>query len=964
MPSEESDARAPAGGPVDVRLLGEFRVVRDGGSIDPGGSVPRTLLGVLALSVGTVVQRDRLVDAAWGEDPPSSAIATLQSHMSRLRRLLEPDRDARDPSLIVGEARGYRLEVAATTTDVGRFRLAVRKAQSATQWQQAVELGAGELLPGCVESWPVLAERRAFREEWLRAVESSIDTELAEGRSEAVTAELERLVADHPLRERLWVLLMEALDASGRRSDALDAYQRARSVLVASAGVEPGAELKSAQRRVLSDADEPVAVAGGRRRGVPASRSPLLGRDQARTELVELLEQWRAVTLAGPGGVGKTMLAAAVGRSVRPRFPGGVIFADLTEAQDAGEVEATVATAVGVQLVGEQDDLLAAAAAQLQGAPTLLLVDNCEHVLPAGAAIIDRLLDEVDPLTVLATSRRPLGIGGERVLALEPLDIDAAVALFIERAAGRGGLVIETDDHVRQLCDHLDRLPLAIEIAAARADHLTVEEILRDATDRLDSLRRIAPIEGRHRSLDATIRWSYDLLDETEQAALRWLSVFRGSFDRDQAAGVLSDVVEASPIVDVLGSLVRQSLVVADRAGPPTRYRLLDTVRSFARQELDEEGEADAAQRSHRDWYLAWAGRLPAGASLLDLSQSMQLVGHRPDLLAALSHSNEAGDEEAVVDLAMHASGLTFCPAGLPAADQWLRQAVDRAGAVDEATRVDLLTLAAYVAMLRDDIPRSRDLLRQVVPLVEHHPGGVGPFALALRVVSEPGQEAMELAGGLLDRHRQGIRSDVAHDLETVLPWARLAITTRNAKEGGPGLLPAALEQADRVWEGRAWTDRRTFAGWTIHAGLLHLTGDQRRLRERLASMERRPERLGPPTYFMAFFEALADAADGQRDLALDRVRNAWQQHWRGIPGVASELLGVAAIVLVLTGDAERGRELLDQSSFRARHPGTAIVHLSYRRRLGLATDGFTERWWERAPRDELGRSLDDLLGL
>lgn len=950
----------PVAADIEIRLFGEVRVLRGSQTVGPGTRTARTVLAMLASSIPEVVGRERLIDAVWGEDPPRSAVNSLQAHLSRLRDVVEPERAKSDASVIVAAGGGYRLLLPPAATDVGRFRTAVAGAVSAGDWGQALQLVEGLPLAGCADTWPVQVERRALEEERLGAIEKWVQAQVAEGNSAAVIGALERLVAGHPLREQLWTSLVAALHAAGRRSDALDAYQRARDVLVGTAGVEPGPRLQMAQRAVL-EADTVLATAPLPQRAmrtIPTARIALVGREDEANDVSDLLERWRLLTITGPGGAGKTQLATTVARSVAGRFPGGGVFVDLTSAHEADDVLAAVASAVGVRLVGEHSRFTAAIADQLGADRTLLLLDNCEHVLNEAARLIDGLLDQVEPLTVLATSRAPLGVGGERVVRLGPLRAEDAAELFVQRAEARQTGVgrAASPERVAELCDRLDGLPLAIELAAARADHLSVDEILESVEATVEPLRRLDPHapEDRHRSLTATIGWSYELLDDRLRAVLRHLSVFRGWFDRDQAAAVVGGQVAPGQVDDALGQLVGHCLLTVDRTASTTTYRLLETIAAFARAELEAHGETEAASRRHRDWYVAWARRVPAGETTLDLERAYGLQRHHADLVAALDHADGYGDVQELADLAVFAGGLTFCPAGLPDAVRWLARARQRAARGKVVERSDLLGMVSIVGMLRDDIETSLALAQDVVPLVDEAPAGVGPSAIALAMgFPEVADEFAEVADRLLATHGDALRPGLRLELQAMRPMATLYAT---------GDRELALRQAAGAWNGQPWSDRRTMAAWTVHAALLHVCGQHDELRRRLRAMERLDAGTGPSTYFAAVFDALAAAVAGDPDTALAHMRRTREQHWHGIPGVASELIGTLAAVAAIGGDEDRARELLAVPDLRPRHPGTAIVHVWYRGVLGLPIAEFLTDWWGRGLSDELLATLDDEL--
>jgi predicted ATPase/class 3 adenylate cyclase len=332
---------------------------------------------------------------------------------------------------------------------------------------------------------------------------------------------------------------------------------------------------------------------------LPHSLTELIGRDPLIAHVRSRLGAGPVVTLTGVGGVGKTTLALAVA-SEPPEGIEGVWFCDLVPVTEAERVAATVAAAVGLPA----DDATQAAdrvAQWIGDRSVLLVVDNCEHVLDGAARLVEKFTVACPGLTVLATSRAPLGVTAEQVIPVSPLESDAAVELLRRRAEAAGAGRID-DRRVAELCSRLDRLPLAIELAAARLPHLSVDDILTrlDERFRLLSARRGDP---RHATLLATIDWSYQLLEPDEQAMLRTAGVFTSRFDLAAAAAVWGgDEYDA---IDLVGSLVSKSLLIAEVDGAGTTgYRLLETVRAFAHERAAELGESEALAQEHAEHYL------------------------------------------------------------------------------------------------------------------------------------------------------------------------------------------------------------------------------------------------------------------------------------------------------------------------------------------------------------------------
>ena len=348
--------------------------------------------------------------------------------------------------------------------------------------------------------------------------------------------------------------------------------------------------------------DGPAALTG---HNLPAPLTSLVGREAELEGIAEALRRSRLVTLTGPGGVGKTRLALELARRQVGRRTDGVWLVDLASGPQAPDVAAETARTldVGSRRGATWTDVLVSYLAERD---PLLVLDNCEHVVEASAQLAGTLLTSCPNVVIVATSREVLDVSGERVWRLEPLVLEEARRLFVERARARRSEFIPDEGAeatIARICERLDRLPLAIELAAGRASAMSPEEILAGVESSLGALGggRLAP--PRHRTMQATVEWSYRLLDATEQEALRNLAVFVGGFDARGAMAVAPELT-----LEVLARLVDKSLVsISESPGGRTRYRLLETVREYARELLDGAGELDRARGRHLEHYSALA---------------------------------------------------------------------------------------------------------------------------------------------------------------------------------------------------------------------------------------------------------------------------------------------------------------------------------------------------------------------
>jgi DNA-binding SARP family transcriptional activator len=423
---------------LTVAVLGRVEVRRDGvPAVVPSG-LTTTLLVRLALDAGRPVRVDRLVDDLW---PDGTRRNTLQAKVSQLRRALG------DPAALPGGPAGYMLAVepgavdaleALRLADEGAALLAVGDAAAAAATCRAgVALFATEVLPAAGDAEWARARRVQLEEARLRLTEDELAARMQLGASGEVTGILEALVAAHPLRERLWALLVTALYRAGRQSDALAAHRRVARLLAEELGVDPSPELAVLERQVLTH-DRALAPVARRSAESPASHlgnlpgltAPLVGRTGEVAALVTALDAHRLVTLTGPAGVGKTRLAVEVARHVDAAH--GTWLVRLDTARHPDDIAAVVADAVPFV---DGPDL----GAGLRGAEALLVLDNCEHLIDGVGALVTRVLDDAPHVRVLVTGQRPLGLDGEVVHTLGPLDEPDAVALFTQHAAARGG---------------------------------------------------------------------------------------------------------------------------------------------------------------------------------------------------------------------------------------------------------------------------------------------------------------------------------------------------------------------------------------------------------------------------------------------------------------------------------------------------------------------------------------------
>ena len=638
---------------LSVSVLGRLAVHRDGVHVPVPAGKAGELLVRLAVDAGTVVSADRLLDDLW-PPPATPARNTLQAKVSQLRRALGgPDGPAH-------AADGYILRVDPAAVDAlvvvrlaeaARDQLTNGHARTAVATcERGLSLFNGPVLATAGDAPWALPLRARLEQTRSGLIEDRIGARLALGAAGDLTGELGQLVQAHPERERLWAMLMTALYRDGRQADALAAYRRIAGRLADDLGIDPGPELQDLQRRILAGDPSlarplPVRPIGPVPRVSDPSPPPgnlpglvvdLVGRAVELDELAGAMADQRLITLVGPAGVGKTSLAIEAAR--RHRAAGGCWLVRLEHATDPAGILAAVGEAMSMV-----DPTPQMVVDRFRGTDALIVLDNCEHVTTAVADLVARLLAGATRLRIVATSQVPLDLSGETLLSVDPLSPDDALALFVRQAARRRRSAALDPDALaaaRDVCLALDRIPLAIELAAARTKALSVQEIAHRLDDRFALLSDPSGRRpDRHRGLAAAIAWSYDLLFPDDRRVLWAIAGFSGGAPLAAVVAVAAAVdVPESATLDVVDRLADRSMVVLDvGAGGTVRYRLLESVRAYALDRQAEAGMVDTV----RDAHLAWFG----GAARLALAEQ-----RGPGQAKALA---VARDERANIDAAM-----------------------------------------------------------------------------------------------------------------------------------------------------------------------------------------------------------------------------------------------------------------------------------------------------------------------
>ena len=667
--------------------------------------------------VGRAVPPRVLIEALWPDDAPGDPANALQSLVSRLRRTLG------DPTLVEQVPGGYRLNLAPDDVDAVRFaRLAGQgRAQlgagsiveAAATLREALALWRGEPLPDD-ESLEAEAVRARLADLQLQAWADRIEADLTavrEGGTDLgeVVAELEALVAEHPLREDLAALRMRALVAVGRPAEALAAYEKTRAYLADSLGSDPSPALQQAHLAILRLQDAgPVS----RQTNLRAALTSFVGRDADAGRVDALLSgRSRLVTIVGTGGAGKTRLASEVAAGWVGRVPDGVWFAELAPVTDPANIAVAVLDGLDIREVAfdrvertEWPQLTARERVlrSLADSCCLVVIDNCEHVVDAVAGLVAEVLGQCPGVLIIATSREPLGIDGETLYPLTPLGLPAdgdlpadvagtaAVRLLVDRARSVGAdltLDEETVADVIEVVRRLDGLPLAIELAAARLRVLSIAEVASRLGDRFRLLtggRRTAM--PRHRTLRAVVEWSWELLTPLEREVAEHFSVFGSGATVAAVAAVVpgqsSQSGRTAALEDVLAALVDKSLLVAGQDAGEARFRMLETLREYGTERLGEAGTLEAARLAHARYFLGLVEEADAGLrTKQQIGWLRRLDAERDNALTALAYLGEHGHAEAVLRMAVALSWFWMLRENGKDSARWLRFALDVPGA-------------------------------------------------------------------------------------------------------------------------------------------------------------------------------------------------------------------------------------------------------------------------------------------
>ena len=619
---------------LNVRLLGNFEVKSDGEPVLIASRPAQSLFSYLILTAGTSHRREKLAGMLWPDSLEETARDNLRHALWRLRKALQTGSaanylQANDLSISFDTSADYWLDTTALEN--------LRDDAPAAEMMNVLSEYQGELLPGFYDEWVVL-EREHLSSIFEHQMARLMSLLQNEKRWLDILDWGERWIKLGQKPEPAYRALMSAHAAKGDMSKVVATYERCVKSL-REFGVEPSEQTKELYENLKLGKENPKTISVRTKpvvkeasANIPAPLTSFIGREKELKDIAKLLSASRLLTMIGPGGVGKTRLAIQTAHDSIKKFKDGVCWVELVGLQDGSLIPQEIAQALDAREVSNQP-MIEALKTHLKSKGLLLVLDNCEHLIEACAQTVEQLLSACPKLKILATSRERLDLFNETtwnvpslplpemrgLLSLKQLKEFASIELFVERAGNVKSDFVLTEQNassITQVCNHLDGIPLAIELASARIKVLSADEIASRLNDRFSLLtsgsRTALP---RQQTLRAAIDWSHDLLIQPERILFRRLAVFVGGFTLEAAEEVCSQgELKRNDILDLLGRLVDKSLVIVDAPSTigRTRYRLLETIREYALVKLTEAEEATLLRDHHLEYFMKLAESLAA----------------------------------------------------------------------------------------------------------------------------------------------------------------------------------------------------------------------------------------------------------------------------------------------------------------------------------------------------------------
>ena len=750
---------------LEVRLIGKFDIKYGGKPVNISSRFAQSLFAFLILTAETSHRREKLSGMFWPNITEEKARAYLRYELWRIRKALSSSEFvlSDDLGIAFDSSTDYWLDV--------KVFEKLTDAASADELIAALSIYDGELLPGFYEDWIVL-ERDHLQAIYELKMMRLLELLEREKRWPEILEWAENWISRGYTTESAYRALIAAYAALGDKAKVIMTFQRCVQAL-SELGLEPSEETRALAEKWTSSPNN-----------IPIPMTSLIGRETELKEVANLLSKSRLVTLTGSGGMGKTRLSIQVAEEMLRMFPDGVWFLDLAPLSDPALVPDTLANLLGLREAGNTKlavtDLLINSMSSWKA---LVVFDNCEHLIEACVRLVDILLTACKDLSILATSRQALRVSGEiryRVPSLEVPKINiekqihviantASVRLFVERAAAVSpGFAINPQNvfDIAQICQRLDGIPLAIELAAARTSMMTVGQIVKRLDDRFNLLTRgLRSALPRHQTLRATIEWSYGLLSEKERVLFRRLAVFVGGWTLEAAEEVSGGSgIDPSNVPYLLSQLVNKSLVLVETSNSENRYRRLETIRQYARESFIESGEEQNIRTRHLEYFLELSQQ--AEAALSGPAQGEWYAGlndERENLRAALEWADKT-DVEAGLYLSsrLHRFWESF---EFREGTYWLPKFLQKPGShAYPRARARALCKYGWILVSLQQSDAARSPAKECLDLSRasgDHPGEVDGLLLLAWISSnttqkkELNQQALELAQSLGDARRQ-----------------------------------------------------------------------------------------------------------------------------------------------------------------------------------------------------------------